>query len=279
MARKIVVTSGKGGVGKTSITASLGIAISSKGYSVLMIDADIGLNNLDVVMGLENRIMYDLCDALKNRCTLKQALVQDDKNLNLYILPSQKAFSTENISSAVFKSVLNKLDMMFDYILIDSPAGIDVGFHRAVCGANEAIVVTTSHVSSIRDAAKVISLLNGYNLDSINVIVNRARGDLIEKGEMLSGVQVANILKKFLIGVVPEDDYITILGQVGRIDLNQSKSRKSINLIANYLLSGQLSIYDPTKGYKSLLKRIFTRFGGVYEWEQNSRRENKKVVA
>lgn len=265
MAKKIVITSGKGGVGKTSITASLGISISSRGYSVLMIDADIGLNNLDVVMGMENKIVYDLCDALKHRCTLKQALIQDDRNSNLFILPSQKAFSTGNITADIFKSILNKLDLMFDYILIDSPAGIDIGFHRAVCGANEAIVVTTSHVSAIRDADKVISLLNGYALDSINIIVNRVRGDLIEKGEMLSGVQVANILKKFLIGVVPEDDYITIFGQVGRIDLNQSKSRKSIDLISNYVVNGDLQIYDPTKKYKSIFKRIIARLGGEYE--------------
>lgn len=256
MARKIVITSGKGGVGKTSITATLGGCIAKRGLNVLMIDADVGLNNLDVVMGIEGKIVFDMYDAITNKCTLKQALIKDDILTSLYILPSQRAFLKENISAQMFKAVLLKLDLMFDYILIDCPAGIDEGFHRAVCGADEAIVVTTPHISAIRDADKVISILNSYNLNSINVVVNRARGDLIVKGLMLSANQVASVLKKFLCGVVPEDDNITIFSQLGRIDLNQSKSRESIDNIAEFLITGNLRLYDVTKKYRSFIYRI-----------------------
>lgn len=257
MARKIVITSGKGGVGKTSITATLGICIAKKGYNVAMIDADLGLNNLDVAMGVENKIMFDVCDILENRCTLKQALVQDENIPNLYILPSQRAFALEKITSNIFKSILIKLDAMFEYILIDCPAGIDAGFHRAVCGADEAIIITTPHISAIRDADKVLSILNSYNLNAVNVVVNRLRGDLIFKGLMLSAEQVANVLKRFLIGAIPEDDAISVFSQLGRMDLNSSTSCSAVNNIAEYLVGGKLQIYDPTKKYKNIFYRLF----------------------
>ena len=206
MARKIVITSGKGGVGKTTVTTNLGVALSNLNLKVLILDVDFGLNNLDVVMGVENRVVYDVIDVLKGKCRAKQALIQDFFNPQLYVLPSVHSVNNFNITSEQINFIISQIESMFDYILIDCPAGIEIGFHRAVKCADEAIVVTTPHISAIRDADKVLTLLNSYNLNSVKILINRVRGDLIVNGEMFNENTIKEYLNADLIGVVPDDD-------------------------------------------------------------------------
>ena len=186
MARKIVITSGKGGVGKTTLCANLGLSLANQGYRVALIDVDFGLNNLDVVLGVENKVVYDMLDLLEGRCRISQALVTVNKRKNLYVLPSNSLVSNAEISGQNIKLILESLNHTFDFILVDSPAGIDFGFHRAVSACDEAIVVTTPSLPSLRDADKVLSILHSYKPKSIGLVVNRARGDLIMNAPGLS---------------------------------------------------------------------------------------------
>ena len=184
MARKIVITSGKGGVGKTTVTANLGIQLASRGFKVVLVDADIGLNNLDVVMGVENKISYDVMDVLEGRCKVGQALIRDALYQNLAILPSTRINTGKKITAAEFKLVIEKLKTA-DFVLIDCPAGIDLGFHRAVSAAGEACVVVTPALSSVRDSDKVLGLLASYKLERVSLIINRIRPDLVAKGDIV----------------------------------------------------------------------------------------------
>lgn len=209
MARKIVVTSGKGGVGKTTVAVRLGMTLAKKGARVVICDADFGLNNADLLCGLEARIAYDVVDVAEGRCRAKQALVQHPKYPNLYLLSGARDGLKPPVSAQSLKLVLDRLGADFDFIFIDSPAGIDEGFHRAAASASEAIVVTTPHISSIRDADKAITLLKSYGLDGVSLVVNMARGDLIVSGEEISPEEIAHILKLPLLGAIPEDYAVT----------------------------------------------------------------------
>ena len=262
MARKIVLTSGKGGVGKTSILASLGICLANKGKNVLMIDGDVGLNNLDVVMGMESRVIYDMADVIEYECHINQALLQEDAS-SLYLLPSAHAYDNQKITAQAFKEMVGRVENLFDYILIDCPAGIDAGFHRAVSCADEAIVVTTPHVSAIRDADKVLALLRSYKLNSINLVINRVRGDFVARGKMMSASEIARILRAPLIGAVPEDDAITVYSQLGRIGLNRSSSRDSIDMIAMNIINNSFRIYDVERAYRGFFGRIRRLVSGL----------------
>ena len=260
MARKIVVTSGKGGVGKTSVLASLGICLAAKGKNVLMIDGDVGLNNLDVVMGMESRVVFDMADAIDGKCHINQALLQEEGS-SLYLLPSAHAYSSERITSASFRELIGRIENMFDFILIDCPAGIDGGFHRAVSCCDEALLVTTPHIPAIRDGDKVLAILRSYKLNSINLIVNRIRGDFVVSGKMMSGGEISNVLRCPLIGTVPEDDAVTVYSQLGRIGMNRSASRDAIDMIAGNIVDNTYRLYDVTKGHRGLigkLKRLMT---------------------
>lgn len=250
MARKIVVTSGKGGVGKTTICANLGTKLAEMGQKVVMLDVDIGLNNLDVVMGIENRVVYDIADVIDGKCRIKQALVQDALHPTLYILPSNKIFTTTKINSYSIKAVVDALGEIFDYVIIDCPAGIDSGFHRAVFCATEAIVVCTPHISSIRDADKVLTILNSYNLSSIGFVVNRVRGDLILNGQMIDISQICNLLKSNLVGAIPDDDTIST-GQ----SMSGTKTRGGdcFELLAKNIHFCQNQIYDYKASYSGIL--------------------------
>lgn len=254
MARKIVITSGKGGVGKTTICANIGTRLASLGFRVALLDADIGLNNLDVVMGVENRVVFDIADVIQNRCRLKQALVQDKKIPSLYVLPSCHNYS-KTISSENIKKVIDEMDSSFDYIFIDCPAGVETGFHRAVFSANEAIIVVTPHISSIRDADKVLSILSNYNLEAKYLIVNRVRGDLMMNGEMIDIEEIVKFLRVSIIGIIPEDDDISLLSAVGGI-ASANASGRSFTLIAENLHNGTKKLYDYTMKYRGL-------FGGI----------------
>ena len=254
MARKIVFTSGKGGVGKTTVCANLGISLASLGFRVVLLDMDIGLNNLDVVMGVENRVIFDLNDVINVKCRVKQALVQDIKYPNLYILPSSHSngniISCENI-----KNIVSMMDSSFDYILLDCPAGVDAGFHRAVFSADEAIVVVTPHLSSLRDANKVLNLLNQYNLSSIGLVINRMRGDMLLSGEMLDVEGIVRAMKIPLLGVIPEDDAISSSCSVGSF-LNSLESARAFTLLCENIHNGSKKIYDCTFKYRGILGYI-----------------------
>jgi septum site-determining protein MinD len=213
MARIIVVTSGKGGVGKTTITANLGVCLSELGAKVLLVDADIGLRNLDLMLGLENRIVFNCFDFLDGRCTIEQTLVRDKQtDGDLLLLSLTKTRDERSITEEEIRNIISKLNEKFDFILIDSPAGIDEGFKIAIAAATEAAVVITPELASIRDADKVIGLLlsKGIEQKNINLIINRVRSEMVQRNNMISVDDIVDILSTNIIGVIPEDKNIII---------------------------------------------------------------------
>lgn len=210
MSQVIVVTSGKGGVGKTTTTANIGAGLAEKGHKVLLIDTDIGLRNLDVVMGLENRIVYDLVDVIEGKCRIPQALIKDKRCSNLSLLPAAQIRDKNDINEEQMKTLIEVLRKDFDYIIIDCPAGIEQGFKNAIAAADRAIVVTTPEISATRDADRVIGLLEANGIKEPKLIVNRIRMDMVKENNMLSVEDMLDILAIALIGVVPDDESIVI---------------------------------------------------------------------
>lgn len=210
MGETIVVTSGKGGVGKTTTTANLGTALASAGFKVVLVDTDIGLRNLDVVMGLENRIVYDIVDVTSGSCRLKQALIKDKRFNSLYLLPAAQTKDKTAVNPNEMEELCEELVDEFDYTLIDCPAGIEQGFYNAIAGAQKAIVVTTPEVSAVRDADRIIGLLESADLRNPKLIVNRVRPKMIKQGDMMDIEDIVDILAIDLLGIVPEDEKIIV---------------------------------------------------------------------
>lgn len=210
MGEVIVITSGKGGVGKTTTTANVGTGLAKLNKKVVLIDTDIGLRNLDVVMGLENRIVYNLVDVVEGNCRIKQALIKDKRYPNLYLLPSAQTRDKNAVSPEQMKKLADELREEFDYILMDCPAGIEQGFLNAIAGADSALVVTTPEVSAVRDADRIIGLLEAHDIQNVHLIVNRLRTDMVKRGDMMSADDVVEILAVDLIGVVPDDESIVV---------------------------------------------------------------------
>jgi len=223
--RTIVITSGKGGVGKTTTVANLGCALALRNHRVVMIDADIGLRNLDVVLGLENRIVFDLVDVAEKKCRLKQALIRDKRYEGLYLLPAAQTREKDAISPGQMQEISTELRTEFEYILIDSPAGIEQGFKNAVAGADEAIIVTTPEISSVRDADRIVGLLQARELTDPWLIVNRIRPDMIRKGDMMDIDDVNDILALELLGIIPDDESIIIATNRGEPAVTDKNSR------------------------------------------------------
>ena len=223
--RVIVITSGKGGVGKTTTNANIGTALAKAGNKVVMIDTDLGLRNLDLLLGLENRIVYTIVNVVEKRCKLKQALVKDKKNPNLCLLAAAQTRDKTAVSEEQLKEICEQLQKDYDFILVDCPAGIEQGFQNAVAGASEAIVVTTPEMSAVRDADRIIGLLEAREeIESYKLLINRVRPNLIKSNDMMSVEDVAEILSADLIGIIPEDTGIITSTNKGEPIVNDENS-------------------------------------------------------
>ncbi|MDO9508145.1 MAG: septum site-determining protein MinD [Thermovirgaceae bacterium] len=266
--RIIVVTSGKGGVGKTTVTANLSARLATEGYSVVAIDADIGLRNLDVVMGLENRIVFNVVDVIEEACKLQQALVRDRRIENLFLLPAAQTRTKEAVNSKQMKELCDSLRGKYDFVIIDSPAGIESGFRNAAAGADEALVVVTPDVSSVRDADRIIGLLESGEKKSIALVVNRVRPAMIRSGKMLGVSDVSDILAVSILGIIPEDDNVVISTNRGEpLTLGSpSPAARAFENIAGRILGRDIPLPDPgsldEKGLLAGLKKMFGRQGG-----------------
>jgi septum site-determining protein MinD len=244
--RVIVVTSGKGGVGKTTTTANLAFALARSGRKVVAIDADIGLRNLDLVMGLENRIVYTLVDVVEGNCRLPQALVRDKRVDTLHLLPAAQTRTKDAVSPEQMEELCGELRGAFDLILIDSPAGIEAGFRNAAVGADEALVVTTPELSAVRDADRIIGLLESMRKGPIRLVVNRLRPAMVRKGDMLDVKDVVEILAVDLIGVVPEDEGVVTSTNKGEpLTLSeQGLAGRAFGNIARRLMGEEVPFLD-----------------------------------
>lgn len=256
MGRAIVITSGKGGVGKTTTTANLGAALARQGKSVVLIDADIGLRNLDVVMGLENRIVFHIVDVARGKCTAQKALIKDRRVETLFLLPASQTDEKDALTEEGMREVVGELTRTHDFVLIDCPAGIEQGFRNAVAAADEAIVVATPEVSSIRDADRVCGLLAARDIPA-RLIVNRIALDMVRRGDMLSQEDVIEILALELLGAVPMDDEIvasTNKGIPATIG-GKSAAARSFEKIALRLIGAEVEDAEPSLGFFARLSR------------------------
>lgn len=260
MGEVIVVTSGKGGVGKTTTVANLGAGLALTGKKVALIDADIGLRNLDVVMGLENRIVFDLVDVTEGACRLKQALVKDKRYDNLFLLPAAQTRDKLAILPEQMQEICRDLARDFDYVIVDSPAGIERGFANAIAGADKAIVVTTPDVSAVRDADRILGLLESAGKTDLKLIINRIRPEMIKRGEMMSIDDVIEILSVDLLGVIPEDEYIIISTNRGEPAVSNptTQASEAYKHVVRRLAGENvpLLVFAPPKGFWARLKLL-----------------------
>ncbi len=260
MSEVIVVTSGKGGVGKTTTSANVGTGLAMLNKKVVLIDTDIGLRNLDVVMGLENRIVYNLVDVVEGNCRMKQALIKDKRYDNLFLLPSAQTRDKSAVSPEQMKKLTDELREEYDYIILDCPAGIEQGFKNAIAGADRALIVTTPEVSAIRDADRIIGLLEANGIHKIDLIINRIRMDLVRRGDMMSNDDVIEILAVSLIGAVPDDENIVIASNQGEpLVGNSSAAGQAYMNIVRRVLGEEVPYLDLDSGsgfFSRLLKRM-----------------------
>ena len=257
-ARVVTVTSGKGGVGKTTMVANLAIALAGRGQRVVAIDADVGLRNLDVLLGLENRIVYDLVDVIEGRCRLRQALVRDKRLSELFLLPAAQTRDKSAVQPEDMVQVCDSLREQHDFVLIDSPAGIEQGFRYAVAPADEILIVTNPEVAAVRDADRIIGLVEAEEQGPTRLIINRIKPDMVRRGEMLAVADVVELLAIDLIGIVPEDQAILVAANRGQplaFSSDSSPAGRSFHNIARRLLGEDvpfLPLREP-----GVLERLF----------------------
>ncbi|HHV62804.1 MAG TPA: septum site-determining protein MinD [Firmicutes bacterium] len=258
--RALVITSGKGGVGKTTTVANLGIGLAMLGRQVVMVDADIGLRNLDIVMGLENRIVYDIVNVTEGKCKIRQALIRDKRFDNLFLLPAAQSRDKDAVTPDQMKALLTELKKEFDYILIDCPAGIEGGFKNAIAGADKAIIVTTPEVSAVRDADRIVGLLEASDLPDPRLIVNRVKIDMVRRGDMLDIRDILDILSIELLGIVPEDENIIVSTNRGEPVILDDGSRASqaFRNITRRLEGEEVPFMslEPGNGFIAFIKRL-----------------------
>ena len=258
MGEVIVITSGKGGVGKTTTTANLGAALALKGKKVVLVDTDIGLRNLDVVMGLENRIVYDIVDVVEGKCKLRQALIKDKRFTDLFLLPAAQTRDKSAVNEAQMRELTKRLREEFDFILIEQ------GFKNAIAGADRAIVVTNAEISSIRDADRIIGLLEASEIRNPELIINRLRPEMVKRGEMMDVEDILDLLSIDLIGVVPEDENIITQTNKGEPAVSNKKapSGKAYTEIARRILGENIEVTIPGRKKDSFwdkFKKVFKK--------------------
>lgn len=264
MGVSIVITSGKGGVGKTTTTANIGTALASLGHKVVLIDGDTGLRNLDVLMGLENRIVYTLIDVIEGRCRLKQGLIKDKRFPNLCLLPTAQINDKDDISTQDMLKVVTQLKEEFDFVIIDCPAGIEQGFENSVVGADKALVVVNPEITSVRDADRVIGKLDAKGLEDHSVIVNRLNYDMTQRGDMLDVADIIETLSVKLIGVVPADENVTVSTNKGEpiVLEDGAYAGQAFKNIARRLLGEEVPLMElksQNTGIFASIKKIFAR--------------------
>lgn len=256
----LVVTSGKGGVGKTTTTANLGTALAMMNYKAVLVDTDLGLRNLDVVMGLENRIVFDIVDVVNGNCKMKQALIRDKRFEGLYLLPAAQTKDKTAVSPHQMKNLTNELRKDYDYILVDCPAGIEQGFKNAIAGADSAIVVATPEVSSVRDADRIVGLLEAAGLLGSRLIINRLRSKMVKRGDMMDIDDILDILSIELLGVVPEDEAIVVSTNRGEPAVleNHSTAGAAYRRIARRIVGEAVAIpsYDSTDNIMDRFRKM-----------------------
>jgi septum site-determining protein MinD len=261
----ITVTSGKGGVGKTTATANIGAGLASLGRRVVCIDADIGLRNLDVVMGLENRIVYDLVDVVEGRCKLRQALIKDKRIAELYLIPAAQTRDKTAVSPGDMIRLTDELRGDFDYVVVDSPAGIERGFRNAIAPADEVVILTNPEVSSVRDADRIIGLIEAEEKGPAKLIINRIKPEMVRRGDMLNTSDILDVLAIELIGVVPEDENVLIASNQGTplTTFKDSRAGRAFLNIARRLDGEQVPFesLDSDDGFFGRLSRL-VRQGG-----------------
>ncbi|HEY9060322.1 MAG TPA: septum site-determining protein MinD [Pseudobacteroides sp.] len=260
MGEVIVITSGKGGVGKTTTTANIGTGLAIKGKKVVLVDTDIGLRNLDVVMGLENRIVYDLVDVVEGTCRVKQALIKDKRYDGLYLLPAAQTRDKSAVNPEQMMKLCDELRAEFDFIIVDCPAGIEQGFKNAIAGANRAIVVTTPEVSAVRDADRIIGLLEANELRNPKLLINRVRIDMVKRGDMMTIDDIVDILAIDIIGVVPDDEKVVVSTNRGEPAVNDAKSLagEAYRNITKRILGEDIPLLnlDTDEGFVVRLKKL-----------------------
>jgi len=268
LATVITITSGKGGVGKSTTTANIATALALLGKKVVAVDFDIGLRNLDMILGLENRIVYDVVDVMEGRCNLAQAIIKDKRTTNLHFLPASQTKDKTVLNKEKVEKLINELKKDFDYILVDSPAGIESGFEHSIFLADRALIVTTPEVSAIRDADRVIGIIDAKSQKAKNgeevekhIIINRIKPELVEKGEMLPIEDVLDLLSLPLIGIVPDDEDIVRSTNLGKPIALDEKSRvgESFRRIAKRIEGEEVPFLElkSKKGFFSKLKGLF----------------------
>lgn len=267
MTRIIVITSGKGGVGKTTITANLGAALAQLGRKVALVDADFGLRNLDLLLGLENRVVYTAVEVIAGECKLEKALVKDKRQEGLVLLPATQSRSKDSVSPEQMKQLVGMLakDYNYDYILIDSPAGIEMGFRNAIAAAGEALIVTTPEVAAVRDADRVIGLLEAENIKKIRLVVNRLRPEMVQLDKMLGVGDILDLLAIPLIGIVPDDEQIIVSTNRGEplvLSAQNSLPAIAIKNIARRVEGEEVPYLDLTAAQENLISRLRRLFKG-----------------
>jgi septum site-determining protein MinD len=265
MSRIIVITSGKGGVGKTTVTANLGMALARCGRQVALVDADFGLRNLDLLLGLENRVVYTALDVLAGQCRLEQALVKDKRQEGVVLLPAAQSRMKESVNPAQMKKLLGVLSQKYEYILVDSPAGIETGFQNAIAAATESLIVTTPEVAAVRDADRVVGLLEAQGIKRIHLIVNRLKPAMVQAEQMMSVQDVQELLAIPLIGVIPDDERVIVSSNRGEpLVLAEQVSLPGIavNNIARRLEGEKIPFLDLMAEHENLLSRIRRLFRG-----------------
>lgn len=260
MCEVIVVTSGKGGVGKTTTSANIGTGLAALGKKVVMIDTDIGLRNLDVVLGLENRIVYNLIDVIEGNCRYKQALIKDRNHSNLFLLPCAQTRDKTAVSPEQIIKLVDEIKEEYDYIIIDCPAGIEQGFKNAIAAADRAIIVTTPEVSAIRDADRIIGLLEAYGIDRQHLLINRIRYDMVKKGNMMSADDVVDILAVDLLGVIADDEEVVISTNKGEPVVNGSSwAGQSYMAVCRKIIDDSIEVEDCYSSRSRTIRSLFRR--------------------